>query len=105
MACGDVVPHEQLLAQRYRDKPFVLLGVNIDENRGAALKMIAVRGISWRNWRAGGEDNSIQKRWPVAFLPTSYVVDAKGVIRYTGVSGAHLENAVETLLAEAESKH
>jgi len=33
-----------------------------------------------------------------------YVIDAKGVIRYTGVSGAHLENGVETLLAEAESK-
>ena len=99
-----MVPHEQLLVQRYRDKPFVLLGVNIDENRGAALKMIAARGISWRNWRACGEGNSIQKHWPVAFLPTSYVIDGKGVVRYTGVSGAHLENCIETLLAEAESR-
>lgn len=99
-----MVPHEQLLVQRYRDKPFVLLGVNIDGNRGAALKMMAARGISWRNWRAGGAANPIQERWPVPCLPAICVIDAKGVIRHTGVSAAHLDNAIETLLAEAELK-
>jgi hypothetical protein len=93
-----------LLVQRYGDKNFVLLGVNIDDNREAALKMVATHGISWRNWRAGGEGNPIQERWPVKVLPTIYLIDAKGIIRHARISGAHLDNAVETLLAEAESK-
>jgi thiol-disulfide isomerase/thioredoxin len=102
--CRDLIPHEQSLVQHYADKPFVLLGVNIDDNREAALKVITTHGISWRNWRAGGEGNPIQKRWPVEVLPTIYVIDANGIIRHTGISGAHLESAVESLLTEAQAK-
>lgn len=96
-----MIPHEQLLVERFRDKPFALLGVNVDANPDMAMKTIRTRGINWRNWRAGS-DNANQERWALAHLPTLYVVDAKGIVRYTGVTGNNLDNAVETLLAEAD---
>ena len=98
------MPHEQLLVQRFRNKPFALLGVNVEENREAAVRMIQAHRISWRNWQAGGDGNPIQKSWPVEMLPTLYVIDAKGIVRHAGVGGANLENAVEKLLAEAEQR-
>jgi thiol-disulfide isomerase/thioredoxin len=103
--CRDLIPHERALAERFRDRKFVLLGANMDSDRGAALKAISVCGVTWRNWRAGGEDNPIQKLWPVELLPTIYVIDAKGTVRYTRLSGPNLDTAVETLLAEMDAKH
>jgi len=102
--CRELIPHEQSLVQRFGDKPFALLGVNIDDNREAALKVITTHGISWRNWRAGGEGNPIQKRWPIEALPTICVIDADGNLRHRSSSVAHLEIAVATLLGEAETK-
>jgi len=98
--CRDLIPHERALAEKFASKNFVLLGVNLDDDPAAAERVIAKTGITWRHLRAGGEGNSIQQRWPVELLPTVYLIDAKGTIRYARVSGHHLENAVETLLAE-----
>ena len=100
--CRELIPHERSLVERYQNKKFVLLGVNIDDNRDAARKVMASCGVTWRNWQAGSEGNPILKLWPVELLPTIYVIDAKGIIRYTRVSGAHLKTAIETLLAEAQ---
>jgi thiol-disulfide isomerase/thioredoxin len=100
--CLERIPHEQALVQRYQGKPFAFLGVNNDENREVALKVIASHGITWRNWQTSGTQDSINQRWGVKEWPTTCVIDAKGIVRYMRVSGPHLENAIETLLAEAE---
>ena len=99
--CRELIPHERALADRYRDRNFVLLGANIDDDHEAALKAISKCGVTWRNWQAGGEGNPIRKLWPVELLPTIYVIDAKGVIRHTFISDGPLENAVEKLLNES----
>ena len=100
----NMVPHERALVERYRDKPFVLLGVNNDENPDAARKVIASQRISWRSCQTGGFENDINERWNVEFLPSIYVIDPNGVVRYARVSGSSLDRAVETLVAEAERK-
>jgi thiol-disulfide isomerase/thioredoxin len=104
LPCLKLIPHEKALVQRYHEKRFVMLGVNFDANRDDEIKAIAACGVSWRNLQAGGEGNPIQKLWPVEYLPMLYVIDAKGVIRYARGSGADLEQAIDTLLAETESK-
>ena len=42
--------------------------------------------------------------WNIQHYPTIYVLDPKGVIRYTEIRGEELEKAVNTLLKEAETK-
>lgn len=101
--CRDLIPHEQALVNRLGNRNFVLLGVNMDAEPDDAAKVIARHGITWRNWQTAGDDNAIKKTWPVEVLPTVYVIDTKGIIRYTRISSIHLDNAVETLLAEAET--
>ncbi|MBI3824246.1 MAG: TlpA family protein disulfide reductase [Planctomycetes bacterium] len=104
MACRDPIAHEQLLEKRFRDKPFALIGVNLDNDPESAVKMIDRCGISWRNLQGGTDGGAIQSRWPVPHIPAIYVLDRNGIIRYTRISGAHLDNAVETLLAEAPKR-
>jgi thiol-disulfide isomerase/thioredoxin len=101
--CRKMIPYERALVERFGDKA-VVLGVNIDDDRAAAAKVMVSHGIIWRNWSMPGWDNPVNQRWGINSIPRTYVIDASGVIRYANVSGSYLETAVATLLAEAEKK-
>ncbi|MBI2808342.1 MAG: TlpA family protein disulfide reductase [Planctomycetes bacterium] len=98
--CRAMIPHERELVERYRGKPFALLGVNNDENPDAARRVIAAHNISWPNLKTRGENDPLNKRWGIEFWPSIFVIDRQGVLRYKNVRGAHLDNAIETLLKE-----
>lgn len=100
--CMSMVPDEKALVERMKGRPFALVGVNGDEDRGQAKSIVAREGISWRSFWGGGPKGPLIVRWGVTQWPTVYLIDAKGVIRAEGLYGAHLEKAIETLVAEAD---
>jgi thiol-disulfide isomerase/thioredoxin len=97
--CMAMIPQELSLARRMAGKPFILLGVNGDDDREAAKRARSKEGITWRSWW-GGRDGEIIRRWNVRSWPTVYVLDGKGVIRYKNVSGEKLDQAVDELVRE-----
>ena len=98
-------PHERSLVKRLEGKPFVLLGVNSDENRDEVKKAIEKHQLTWRSWWDGGStDGPIQTAYNVSQWPTIYVLDVQGVIRYLDVQGKELDDAIDKLLAEVENK-
>ena len=66
-----------------KGRPFVLLGVNSD-SPDVAAEVDREQGIADRSWRDGGEVNGgeIAHRWNVRALPTTYIIDHRGIIRY-----------------------
>jgi hypothetical protein len=98
-----MVPHERSLVEKYQDRPFVLVGVNSDAERETAQDAQVKRGMTWRSWW-DGSDGPIAAAWKIKFFPSIYVIDAQGVIRYANVRGAELEQAIDTLLDEAQAK-
>lgn len=102
--CMAMVPHERKLVRRLEGEPFVLLGVNGDENRSRARHEMQANGITWRSWYDGGPDGTISTAWNVTGWPTVYVLDPEGVIRYKGHrSEEDLDLAIDTLLEEMET--
>ena len=98
-------PHERSLVKRLADKPFALLGINSDQDLAALKKEMEKEEITWRSWRNGGSTSGpISTEWNVSGWPTIYVLDAEGVIRYKGVRGESMDQAVDTLLAELETE-
>jgi hypothetical protein len=87
---------------RYQNRPFVLLGVNSDEDKGAVKQAIAKAGINWRSWWAGGIDGAIPRLYQVQRWPTMYLLDGTGTIRYANLHGQALDDAIELLVREAE---
>lgn len=83
--CRDLIPHERQLAERFKDAPFVVLGVNFDDDIVKARRVVSIHGIAWRNVQTGGDDHSIKKRWPIEALPTTYLIDAQGIVRHIRV--------------------
>src|SRR5436305_14105389 len=99
-------PHERSLVKKLADKPFTILGVNSDTDRGEIKKVIEKEEITWRSfWNGGGTDGPISTKWNVRGWPTLYVLDAKGVIRYksVGANEKALDAMIEKLLTEPEA--
>ncbi|HEX3151126.1 MAG TPA: hypothetical protein VHR66_23805 [Gemmataceae bacterium] len=87
---------------KLKDKPFALIGVNVNESESKDLKtnMAAEK----MNWRSFAYQEDVNAKWNPS-TPSYYVLDPKGVIRHKwiGAPGAKaIDKALEELIAEAE---
>jgi AhpC/TSA family len=96
-----MVPHERSLVNRLEGKPFALLGVNFDKSKDELKKVEENEKINWRSFWDGSE-GPIGKQWNIRFLPTIYVLDHNGVIRYKSVRDKDMDEAVDKLLKEVK---
>jgi peroxiredoxin len=110
------LPHERSLVARLQKKPFALVGISADTDRSSYKSMCEQNGVTWPSFidadpavkspaRAAFAmaPGPIFTTWHVQKLPTIYVLDAKGVIRFQDVRGPKLDKAVDELVAEAEA--
>jgi thiol-disulfide isomerase/thioredoxin len=101
--CMGMIPDEKALVERMKGRPFMLLGINGDEDRARAREAQAKEGITWRSFWGGGPYGHIPLKWGISSWPTVFVVDAEGIIRDDNVRGAIMDRTFEALVAEAEA--
>jgi hypothetical protein len=97
-------PHERSLVQRYEQRPFALLGVNLDGRRETLLRAETEQRLNWRSWWDGPE-GSIAAAWKVEALPAVFLIDHRGVVRFESVgvpAAEELDRRIEALVREAE---
>jgi thiol-disulfide isomerase/thioredoxin len=103
--CMKLLPHEQALAERLRNKPFVLLGVNCDTNAEALQRALVKHKITWRSFQNKRADGTtIASAWHVIGFPTLYLINHKGIIRKRWVgapTAEELNRAVDEEIARA----
>jgi len=101
--CRAMYPQERQMVDRLKDKPFVLLMVNTDQEKATLQKAIATGEITWRSWCDGGTTGPITTKWLVKEFPTTFVLDHKGVIRFKNVRDQPLDKAVDKLLQDVSA--
>ena len=117
-----MLPHEKELVQLLKGKPFALLGINSDlppdldkslvtfEQRLEIVRkyvkdeVLDKNGITWRQAIDCGTSGPLATQWNIQGWPTIFVIDAEGVIRYRDVRDQAMTKAVDTLLAEIDTK-
>jgi len=99
-----MLPHETALVKRLENEPFVLFGVNTDEDPAYYRKECLANKVTWPNIFQGSTSGEISMRWGVSGYPTIYIIDAEGEIRFRDLRGEELENAVLQLIAEAKGE-
>ena len=102
--CMELVPHERELAELYKDKRFAIVGVNADQDKATLQQVLSQHQISWRSFWCGpdGWNGSIPKAWNVNSLPTTYLIDHRGVIRGINVKGSAFDAMVKQMVSDAE---
>jgi thiol-disulfide isomerase/thioredoxin len=106
--CIQEMPSIQRLADRMRDRPFAVIGVNVAEGERRAKTIAQRLGIGFPVLL--DKDSAAFHRWGATVLPTTYVLDADGVIRYVGRGplewdGVEIVDLLEAMAAgEASAK-
>jgi len=100
--CIEAIPEENALIQRYRDKPFVLVGINTDKDIEKARDAVKKYNILWRSFWNGldGWKGNITYDWFVQGYPLYYVLDVEGRIHFKSRDYEGLEEMVAMLLSE-----
>jgi len=78
--CIEEMPSLERLAEQMRGKPFALVGVNVEESRFRAMTMAQRLKLGFPVLL--DVEGAVFKRWGATVLPTTYVLDAKGSVRY-----------------------
>jgi len=65
-----LVPDERALVEKMKGRPFVLLGVNGDDDREKANAIAATEGINWRSFWDGCSLEGTCAKWGVRGWPT-----------------------------------
>jgi DsbE subfamily thiol:disulfide oxidoreductase len=75
--CREEMPAMERLYQRYKDRGFVILGVNIQDDKKSALSFVKELKITFPiAFDPNGEVGLLYGAWG---LPATYLIDAKGI--------------------------
>jgi thiol-disulfide isomerase/thioredoxin len=97
--CQAEMPIVNGIAQRFKDRGLVVVGVNTSDERGLAERFVARRGVSFPI--VYDEGNSVAHSFRVDNLPTLVVVSKTGkivAIRHGITSDSDLERLVRQVL-------
>lgn len=100
--CLVEMPGLQRLAKRLAERPFAVLAVNVGERPNQLRRALKLTGFEQPVLLDSGSETFSQ--WGASVLPTSYLIDKTGHIRYEVVGPLDWEDdeaaAIEALLAE-----
>ncbi len=97
--CMEELPKLLELYAAHRDQGFEIVGVSLDTSEGDLRAVLASRGVGWPIAFAGKMwDNPLAQVYRVYQIPTTYLLDRDGIIRYRDLAGDELARRVAELL-------
>ncbi len=103
--CREMIPHERDMVRKMTKRPFVLISVSVDDNKGTLLKFLEKEPMPWVHWWENGRNNPVMSKYRVRVFPTLYLIDHTGAIRqkwHGQPANDLLDRAVEEAVKEAE---
>jgi thiol-disulfide isomerase/thioredoxin len=78
--CQKSMPQLDALAKEFPAERFALIGVNQDKDAAAAKKALGKRPVGYPS--ASDPEGGLPARFGLETMPTAYLIDGDGVIRY-----------------------
>ncbi|MGZ8259071.1 MAG: peroxiredoxin family protein [Caldimonas sp.] len=78
--CRQEMPHLNRLYDKYRAAGFVLLGVNVDEDKAKAVEVATKLGVNFPILL--DTEKTVSKLYDVSTMPSTMLIDRDGKVRY-----------------------
>ena len=96
-ACIEAMPALEHLYRRNRDRGVHVVGVSVDEDPQSAMGTAMSLGTTFPI--VIDQHGRIQGAYDVGKIPTTFVIDRNGLVRWVGRDPAMMEQAVDRLVA------
>ena len=97
--CRQEMPNVKKIYGKYQDKGFEIIGISLDDTEAKFKGYMDSEQMPWpqifdgKGWRS-----ELGQLYAVGAIPSTYLIDREGVIRYKNVRGGELERAVKELI-------
>ena len=102
--CGPCIaelPNVKRVYETNKDKDFFVIGISLDRERQALEAFVESKRIEWPQiLDLNSGENRISNSYKVEYIPSTFLLDRDGVIRYVNLRGPKLERSVTSLLKE-----
>ena len=97
--CRAEMPEVVRIWKKYGGNGFVIVGVNLDDDRQDFESYVKQAGLVWPQYYDGlGWGNKIARLYNVHSIPQTVLIDQDGIIRATGLRGGALYDKIGDLL-------
>ncbi|SMO42143.1 Thiol-disulfide isomerase or thioredoxin [Saccharicrinis carchari] len=89
--CRGDIPSVKRAYEKYHPRGFNIVSVSIDKNIKSWQKAVREEDMSWVQLRNRKGDNSIVETYGVTYVPSTFLVDKKGIITHVDLRGGWLD--------------
>lgn len=96
--CKAEMPNLIQTYAKYKNRNFEIIGISLDRSMSPLKTYLEEQGIKWPQYY----DNSrnVSNMYQVKSIPSTFLIDAEGIIRMTNLRGSALESGVAQLVQE-----
>jgi thiol-disulfide isomerase/thioredoxin len=92
--CRAALPHMKEIAKTFQGQPLVILSVSQDDDAQKWKDFIAKNEMTWLQYRDGGFTGPMARLFDVEAIPTTFTIDADGVLQAEHVGDASIEGRI-----------
>jgi len=99
--CRGEMPNVVRAYKKHKTAGFEIIGISLDRDKSALEQFVKTNGMSWPQYFDGqGWNNAIARKYGIRSIPSTFVLDRKGVVRAVNLRSPRLEKMIEALLTE-----
>jgi peroxiredoxin len=99
--CIEEFPNFRAIYQTNKKEGFEVISISLDDNKEKLDAFLATHPMPWDTVFSGkGWNDDTAKLYEISSIPSLWLVDKKGILRYFDVRGDELKTAIEKLLGE-----
>ena len=99
--CIGELPNVLDTYSKYHDDGFEIIGISLDRSREKLENFIEENNMPWPQYFDGkGWKNEISTGFGIRSIPSTFLLDGQGIVRYTNLRGSALEQAVADILGD-----
>jgi thiol-disulfide isomerase/thioredoxin len=99
--CREALPHIKKIAEKFSEQPLVVLSISVDTDDAKWRDFVAKNQMTWLQYRDTGFNGKIATLFGIHAIPSTFSIDADGVLEDQHVGDADIEGKLKKMIARA----